>query len=119
MGSMLIASLEQGHLAKSGLTEEEKAEGHTTLARVKRGLFEDQITMAELGPALDILAPETGQNQRQVKQSLSDDEVREILQLFKQAADDAQIPDEPYEADYAAEMRELVDEILGEGGATE
>ena len=48
----------------------------------------------------------------ELKREISDDDLRECLAELKQMADNAGIPEEPYEADFGAVLKGMVDDLL-------
>jgi len=116
--------LEKAYLDPSGLPAEEKAAGRRTIERAFRGLCEQKITPQQFS---GVVPQRQFQSQAEVqidngktvvKQSrgpgsqLTDEEVRKLLADLKELADDANIPDEPFEIDIGDEVKKLVDDVL-------
>ncbi len=112
--SMLVASgLEKQYLDKSGLSEEEKTAGRQTLRRAWRGVFDKKIPEASLDTMMQHIADRGPNGHWQVRQQVTDDELRAFLAEAKAAADKAEIPDQPQEIDVSDEVKRVIDEALG------
>jgi hypothetical protein len=114
--------LEKAYLEPSGLPEEEKTQGRRTIQRAFRGLCEKKITQEqfqavapqfEQGAQLDIEddGPVVKNNPGQ-PDKLTDEQVQTMLADLKKLADDAGIPDEPFEIDIGDEVKKTVDQAL-------
>ena len=115
--------MEKTYLEPSGLPEEEKEAGRRSIERAFRGLCERKITQQELTGVVpqrhvdvDVDVNPDGkavfQKSPTARDPLTDEEVRKLLADLKKLADDAGIPDEPYEIDIGDEVKKLVDELL-------
>jgi hypothetical protein len=115
--------LEKAYLDPSGLPAEEKEAGRRTIERAFRGLCEQKITQQQFSgvvPQQQFQSAEVkiDNGKTVVKQrrgpgnQLTDEEVRKLLADLKKLADDANIPDEPFEIDIGDEVKKLVDEVL-------
>ena len=62
--------------------------------------------------AFDMITEQKTGNQRELKQKLTDDEVRALLAELKRVADEEEIPDEPFEVNMAEEFRKAIDRAL-------
>jgi hypothetical protein len=121
--------LEKAYLDPSGLPAEEKEQGRRTIQRAFRGLCEQKITQEQFSK---IMPQQQFQSQAEVKiengktvvkqnqgsqNRPTDEEVRKMLADLKKLAEDASIPDEPFEIDIGDEVKKVVDEVLaGKGG---
>jgi len=108
----LVNAADVKYVQPSGLGVEEKKRGSIELQRFGRGVVEDKIKKAEIDAALDLISVKKGDNERQLKQKLTDEEVRTFLAKVKETADAHQIPDEPYKIDPVAEFKKMVDKAL-------
>jgi hypothetical protein len=109
---MLLEGVSAGWLESSGLNAEEKEAGKIDAERVERGAAEGKIDKDTLH---GIFTSVPSDQEGHPRQPMSSDEWRTLLAIIKKAADDAQIPNEPYTLDIPAQVKKLVDEILGEG----
>jgi hypothetical protein len=68
----------------------------------------------------DILAPVTVQgpnNQIQLKQKVTDEELRQLFKNAKNQADSAKVPDEEYKINVGDELTKAIDKALGKPAA--
>jgi hypothetical protein len=114
MGAIVVFSVEANYVEPSGLDEEEKQQARRTLQRVLRGVTEEKIRMEELEPAMEHVTVQRAGGSRELKQSISDEDLRAFLSDLKEKADQAEIPDEPFEIRISDEFRKAVDRALGE-----
>lgn len=112
MGLILIYSIEGKYLQPSGLSDEEKLQGKRTLQRVLRGVSEEKIAWDALEPAIKHVTEPGAGDSRQLKDSVSDEELRQFLAGLKKEADAAEIPDEPYQVQVSDEFRKAIDRGL-------
>jgi tRNA C32,U32 (ribose-2'-O)-methylase TrmJ len=117
--ALLVASLEKQHLARSGLSDEEKQTAHLTLQRVLRGIHEQKIKQDDLEPALQHLSSGTPGGPRQLKDSISDEQLRAFLAECKRVAEQAEIPEEPFQLKLSDEFRRAIDRALARKGEGE
>ena len=104
----------ENYIQPSGLSDEEKQNAERTLQRVARGVFEEQIEQRRLDPALDYISTEDSQGQRQFNESVSDEDLREMLAACRRLADNAGVPDAPFDVDIGGELKRAVDETLAD-----
>lgn len=112
VGAIMIYSIEAKYVAPSGLSDEEKEQARATLQRVLRGVYDEMIDPNELEPLMEQMTIEMPDGNRQLKESVTDKELRDFLAECKQKADDAEVPDEPYEVKISEEFRRAVDSAL-------
>jgi hypothetical protein len=112
MGAILIRSVELHYVEPSGLDDAEKEQARRTLQRVLRGLYEKQLTTEELEPAMDHISYRDAQGNRQLKQQISDEELRRFLAACRERVEAAEIPDEPYEVQISQELKRAIDRAL-------
>ena len=108
----VVYFVEQQYLDKSGLTAEEKADAKKQLQRLVRGGIEKKIAEKDVEA---LLAPlqKTGPNgEKQMKDTLTDEEIKTFVAGAKKLADDAKIPDEEFQVDIGEEVRRIVDAAL-------
>ncbi|HYO24875.1 MAG TPA: hypothetical protein VEQ85_07990 [Lacipirellulaceae bacterium] len=113
--SLVVAAVESKYLQKSGLPEEEKSAGRTTLRRFARGVIDSSIPEAQRDAALAHLADRDADGGWTLRERVSDDELRAFFAAAEAEADAAQIPDEPEVVDPSEELRRVIDDALGEG----
>ena len=117
---MMVKSFHKQQVEQSGLSEEEKAQAKRSTDRFLRGIAEEKIPPEASQSVAQSVPKEQGPGrQEQWKEKLTDDEVRKVVATVKKAADDAAVPDEPYEVDLVKEIDKVVDAALAEATAAE
>lgn len=122
---LTLYGLDDAFLTSTGLTEDEIAAGRRSYQRVLRGVYEGKFSEEELYAVLPLDADENagdqnggnaGENIRLVNNNGSkaagDDEIRESLVKLKLMADNAGIPNEPFQLDIGDEVKKVVDRLL-------
>lgn len=103
----------RGYIDESGLDDEEKQAGRTAVYRLTHGAIYQMIPQEKLDPVLDHISTRKANNQREFRQSLSDDEVRAFIAAAKEAAGEAGVPEDLPEINFADEFDKAVDKALG------
>lgn len=114
---IVVTGVRETYLKKSGLDEAEKEAGERSIQRVARGVINGEIPEAKVQELLDLIGTRDGQGNLQLKQQLTDEELRAFLAEAKRVADEAGVPDEEYKVDVVQEVRKIVDRILDENQA--
>ena len=109
---MAYAAMES-YVEPSGLSDDEKNEAKLAFQRVARGTFEKKVDPDDLERALDYISKKDFNGNRQIKNKISDEELRSLVKECTRVADEAEIPNEPYQVDVAAEVKRIVDRALG------
>ena len=111
--ALALYGIEDQFLTGTSLSEEEIDQGRTTFQRALRGVYEGKIsdeTFYNLLPGFegaDVRLASTNANENS-----SDDDLREALVKLKVLADNAGIPDEPFQLDIGDAVKGLVDRAL-------
>jgi hypothetical protein len=103
----------ESYVEPSGLSDDEKADAKIAFQRVARGTFEDLIDPDDLEEALDFISKKDFNGNRQLKSRVSDEDLRALVRECNRVADDAEIPNERYQVDVAAEVKRIVDRAVG------
>ncbi len=109
----IVYGIDEQHIKNSALPKEEKEAGRLALERASRGIVEKSIALATIR---DIMAPVTIQgpnNQMQMKQQVTDEELRQFFKNAKTRADEAKVPNEPYKVNVGDELSKAIDTALG------
>lgn len=107
----MVYFFEQNYVEPSGLTAEEKADARRTLERLARGVYEKSITESEMN-ALTAPLMEPGANGKdKLKDKITDAELRDFLTRTKTQVELANVPDEAFEVDMAAELDKVINEV--------
>jgi hypothetical protein len=102
------------YIRDSGLDEEEKAAADIAIQRFSRGVIDGSIPEAKREAVLDMISTKQADGNRQFKQKLTDDELRDFLKAVTETADEAGVPAEVPEINFADEFDKAIDEALGE-----
>jgi hypothetical protein len=115
----------EGYISRSGLSDEEIADANYQLRRVARGISQRTILPGEFNSILEPLEPGPGENpgpringgsfdfRLANPENVDDGELREFIVNATTAANEAGVPDEDYQIDYAAEVRKVIETALG------
>ena len=115
--SIVVQGINRKYFANSGLTEEEKEAGRTALNRFVRGMIDEKISEDSFEQAMSKIAVKQADEQWEFKDSVTDEELRELIQFLKEKADAAEIPEVIDEVDPSDEMKRIIDSALDEGVA--
>jgi len=109
-----VASIEKEYIEPSGLDGQEKVAARIALRRFVRGLIANKIDEANFEVALSKIADEGANGQWELREKVTDDQLRELIQFAQDKADAAEIPAEAKAIDVSNEMRRIIDSALGE-----
>ncbi|NQV26629.1 MAG: hypothetical protein HQ518_19915 [Rhodopirellula sp.] len=104
------------YIRDSGLDDAEKAAADIAIQRFSRGVIDKSIPEAKREAVLDMISTKRADGNREFKQKLTDDELRDFLKGVTEAADEAGVPAEVPEINFADEFDKAIDEALGEVG---
>lgn len=107
----------RAYLQNSGLSEDERKAGETTIQRFARGIIEQSIPKESTEAALDLISDSDSEGRREFRQKLTDEDLRAFLAAAQQAADDAEVADEVPEINYADEFEKAISEAMNAAGA--
>lgn len=114
--AVAVFAVEKNYFEDSGLSEEEKADARLQLQRLARGVYEEKISLDEMQEAMDEIVVRSIGNDNvtfREPETVDDDDLRRLISKVKAEADEAEIPNEPFEIDIAAEFIKAIDEALG------
>jgi hypothetical protein len=117
--TIAVYTAEAKYLDPSGLPDEEKAEARITIQRFVRGAVEGTIEQHSIDAALQHVADWKGDDGWQLRESVTDAELRAFLAVAKTEADKANVPEEPVEFDASDEIKRIIDKAMGEQLAEE
>lgn len=115
----VVQAAEAKYLDPSGLAEEEKAQARVTIQRFTRGAVEGNIDQASVDAALEHIADPQDGGGWQLRERVTDAELRAFLAVAKAEADKANIPEEPVDFDPSDEIKRIIDKAMGEQLAEE
>lgn len=116
--TMIAASaIDKKYIAASGLNDAEKAAAQVTLQRYLRGAIDDKFNQQQIDAAMKSVADQKGPGQWELREHVTDDELRQFLKTAQEQADAAGIPAEIEAVDPSDEFKRIVDEALAPRGA--
>ena len=115
MPSIVVMGVDRQYLDRSKLSDEEKAEGRTALKRFARGMFDGKIKQKGIDSVMAHVADRQPDGQWELRETVSDEELRAALSEAKAQADAADIPPVPEDIDPSDEVKRIIDESLIEG----
>jgi ABC-type transporter MlaC component len=113
----MVGLADRQYVEPSAMTKDEKDAGRRSLQRFARGVYEKKIPQSATDELLKTVQVTDGSGNRQMKQVLTPEELRAFLDLAKKHADDAKMPDEAFEINYADEINKAIDKVLAGPGA--
>lgn len=108
----LVMAADEKYVKPSGLSAEEQEAARRTLQRLARGAFEKSIPEHDVQEVMQFVMQKQPDGNQQLKERLTDDELKAFLEKAKEKADAANIPDEPFEVNIADELEKAIDKAL-------
>jgi hypothetical protein len=90
-----------------------------TCQRLQRGLTENRVSTDQVTDALTLIQMTNSDNQRTFKPNLTAREADMFIERAREIVEQANVPDEPYQVDYAGQLQHAVDEALNRQVTTE
>lgn len=115
MPALVVAAVDKHYLERSGLTDDEKAQGRIALSRFARGMIDHKIDEKGLDSVMVHVADRQPNGEWRLRQQVSDTDLRAALTEAKARADETGIAAEPEEFDPSDEFKRIIDEALNEG----
>lgn len=110
--TLVVEIAENKYFKGSALSEEEKVEGRRTLRRFARGVIDHSIPEANRDATLTLVAEHEKGGSWQLRERVTDHELRTFLAKAKVEADAAGVVEEPEVVDPSDELRRIVDQAL-------
>jgi hypothetical protein len=126
MPAGMAMGVSQAYFKDSGLTEEEKADGRTQIARIAHGLAGNTVTQDELRTILtpieaapadrEVIQFQLGNRQIRLKAPsiVTDDDLRVFIAQAREQADSHDLPPTPPTFDLSGELDRAIRTALGE-----
>jgi len=105
--------VERAYLDESGFEEDEKDAARIATRRFTHGTIRQMIPEQQVNAVLDTISSVNDENNREFRHPISDEELRAFVAAAKQAADDAEVPEDVPEVNFADEFDKAIDEALG------
>lgn len=109
----MVQAAEKQYLNGSGLSDEEKAAGKVTLQRYASGLASETIKTDSTDRVLVHIADKDAEGQWQMRETVTDEELKAFLDAAKKEADEAGVPEEVEPVDPSDELKKVIDAVLG------
>jgi len=110
--SVIAFSIEKKYFDESGLSDEEKESGRMTLRRCVRGVFDRDLSDEDVDAVLGTIGTKQPDGNWELKDTLTDEELRAFLAEAKARADAAEIPEIVEEVDPSNEIKRIIDAVL-------
>lgn len=118
---LMLRAFETKYLEPSALSEEEKENARVQISRYAHGLVTEKIPQKETDKISAIVAVTTadshGNTKKTLKESLSDEEVRQCLKIMKTATAEAGIPEREFKFDVTKEIQKAIAKGMAGGKA--
>ena len=112
MTTLVASAIESKYIANSGLSDKEKEEGRQTLRRFIRGGVDGNISQGGIDEAMQHVATRAGEGNWELRDQVSDEDLRKFLEAAKDEADAAEVPAEIENVDPSDEFRRIIDEAM-------
>jgi hypothetical protein len=112
MTTLVASAIESKYIASSGLSDKEKEEGRQTLRRFIRGGVDGKISQGGIDEAMQHVATRSGEGSWELRDQVSDEDLRKFIEAAKDEADAAQVPAEIENVDPSDEFRRIIDEAM-------
>lgn len=103
---------EAQHVEKSGLEEVEKVDAARLMDRLLRGHVENSIPPEDMQGLFESFPTEQRHGQQQLKEKLTDGEIRKILDDIRTLVDVHAVPDEDFDVDIVDEIDKVISNAL-------
>jgi hypothetical protein len=115
MPILVVGAVDKHYFERSGLSEDEKSQGRVTLKRFARGVIDKKIDEKGIDKVMSHVADRQSNGSWQLRQHVSDEELRAALAAAKADADDAGIAAQPENIDPSDELKKIIDESMPAG----
>jgi hypothetical protein len=110
---IVVEAVEVDYMTKVQPDEGRKAEIERVFTRFRRGIVEGAVSQGQVDQIMTQVAAHDGQ-QVEMKQDLTAEDLEQVLAAMNKAADEAGVPDEDYQVDYAAIIHQVMIETFPE-----
>ncbi|MCH2200400.1 MAG: hypothetical protein MK102_00405 [Fuerstiella sp.] len=111
-GAVIAFTIEKQYFDRSGLSDEEKDAGRTTLRRCVRGYSDGDLTEEDVDAALVHVGTKDADGNWEFRDDVTDEELRKFLAEATERADTAGVAETVKEVDPSDEIKRIVDSIL-------
>jgi hypothetical protein len=113
MVSGAVYGMDKAHIEKSGLAKEEKDALRLELQRIARGLSDGSLKPQNLQAVIDTVSEPDAFGNKQMKQKMTDADLKALLAKAKETADGAKVSNEPFTIDIVHEIDKVIAKGLG------
>lgn len=107
----LVYAADAKYIKVSKIPEDEKVAARLALDRFARGIVEKTIPADETKRLMTYIEV-SGTSNHQIKNVLTDEELRKFIAAAKAKADEAKVPEEPYTVNLADELDKAINQAL-------
>lgn len=107
-----VQAARQKYIEPSDMTPEEKAAAERSLQRFARGVYEKKIPQEAMDDVVKPITTLKADGRWELKDKPTRLELDQFIANAKARADDAEIPDEPFDLNIAAELKKAIDKAL-------
>jgi len=104
--------IDRVYLDESGFDDNEKVAARLTVRRFTHGTIRGMIPDEQVDTVLDTISTRKKEGERRFRRPLTDDELRTFISSAKQAADDADVPEDVSKVNFADEFDKVIAEAL-------
>jgi hypothetical protein len=97
----------------AALDQDEQTHVDRLMDRLARGIVSEQLEFADFESVKDIILVRGEDDEYRLKEHLSREDVDEFIGALEALVDEADIPDEPFEIDLAAELDRIIENVRG------
>lgn len=108
----LVMAADEKYVKPSGLSGDDQDAARRTLQRLARGAFEKSIPENEVQEVMQRVMNRQPDGSQQLKERLTDDELKAFLEKAKEKADAASVPNEPFNVNIADEIEKAIDNAI-------
>jgi hypothetical protein len=108
-----VQAARQKYIEPSDMTAEEKAAANRSLQRFARGVYEKKISKETIDDTIKPITTLKPDGRWELKAKPTRQELDQFVANAKARADEAKIPDEPFDLDISAELKKAIDKALG------
>ena len=108
----LVMAADESYVKPSGLSDDEQEAGRRTLQRLARGAFEKSISESDVQEVMQLAMRIQPDGSQELKERLTDEELKAFLEKAKEKADAAAVPDEAFDVNIADEIEKAIDKAI-------
>ena len=114
IAATILYMVENHVLTSVELPEEKRNAAIRAAQRTARGVAEGTIELKQLERAADPLLVENPEGGQELKENLTEADIDAFTAACRDLADQAEVPDEPYEVDIVEALERVIDDVLEE-----